>query len=73
MPQKIYRNFGKIHLEERDQFSAPFTMLQYIGRAAVPKFVPRNCLRYFETTLIMGGGGRESVPRIYVMYCLKNK
>ena len=30
-------------------------MLQDIGRVAAPKLVPRNCLRYLQTTLIMEG------------------
>ena len=32
-------------------------MLQHTGKVATPKLVPRNCLRYFQTTLIMEGGG----------------
>ena len=32
-------------------------MLQHIGIVATPKPVPRNYLRYLQTTLIMGGGG----------------
>ena len=36
--------------------SSPYSMLQYIGRVATPKLVSRNCLRYLQTTLIMGGG-----------------
>ena len=31
-------------------------MLQYIGRVATPKLVRSNCLRYVQTTLIMGKG-----------------
>ena len=30
-------------------------MLQYIGRVATLKLVPRNCLRYMQTTWIMRG------------------
>ena len=30
-------------------------MLQGIGRVATPKLVPRNCLRYLQTTLIIAG------------------
>ena len=37
-----------------------YSMLQYIGRVATPKLVPRNCLRYLQTTLKMGGGGLVS-------------
>ena len=39
---------------------SPYSMLQYIGRVATPKLVSRNCLRYLQTTLIMGGGGLVS-------------
>ena len=35
-------------------------MLQYIGRVATPKLVPRKWLRYLQATLIMGGGGLVS-------------
>ena len=33
------------------------SILQHIGRVVTPTLVPRNCLRYFQKTLIMGGGG----------------
>ena len=42
-------------------------ILQHIGRVATPKVVPRNCLRYLQTILIMGGRGIGI--RIYVRYC----
>ena len=36
----------------------PYSVLHHIGRGvATPKFEPRNCARYLQTTLIMGGGG----------------
>ena len=38
----------------------PYSMLQDIRRVATPKLVPRNCPRYLQTTLIMGGGGLVS-------------
>ena len=49
----------------------PYSMLLYIGRVATSKLVPRNCLTYFQTTLIMRGGGwgRGIGLRIYVRYC----
>ena len=31
--------------------------MQHIGRVAKPKLVSRACLRYFQITLIMAGGG----------------
>ena len=33
---------------------SPPSMLQYIGRVATPKLAPENCLRYLQTTLVMG-------------------
>ena len=41
---------------EINQASSPYSMLQYIGRVATLKLVPRNCLRYMQTTWIMRGG-----------------
>ena len=38
----------------------PYSMLQYIGRVAAPKLVPRTCLRYLQTTLIIGRGALVS-------------
>ena len=43
-----------------NQAPPPYSMLQYIGRVATPKPVPRDCLRYLQTTLMMGGGGLVS-------------
>ena len=45
-------NFAEI-----SQAPFPYSILQHIGRVATPKLVLGNCLRYLETTLIMGGGG----------------
>ena len=45
-----------VHFAEINQAPPPYSMLQHIGRVATPKPVPRNCLRYFQTTLIMGEG-----------------
>ena len=47
----------------------PYSMLQDIGRVATPKLVSTNCLRYLQTTLIMGGAGIGL--RIYLRYSLK--
>ena len=49
-----------VHLAEINQVPPPYSMLQYIGRVATPKLVPRNCLRYLQKTLIMGEGGLVS-------------
>ena len=35
-------------------------MLQHVWRVATLKLVPRNCLRYLQTTPTMGGGGLVS-------------
>ena len=55
-----------VHFAEINQAPPPYSMLQYIGRVATPKLVPRNCLRYLQTTLIMGGRGIGL--RIYVRF-----
>ena len=49
-----------VHFPETNQVRSPYIMLQDIGTVATPKLLPRNCLRYLQTTLIMGGG--ELVP-----------
>ena len=49
-----------VHFAEINQAPPPYSMLQYIDRVATPKFVPRKCLSYLQTTLIMGGGGLVS-------------
>ena len=49
-----------VHLVEINQVPPAYSMLQYIGRVATPKLVPRNCLRYLQTTLIMVEGGLVS-------------
>ena len=49
-----------VHLVEINQVPHAYSMLQYIGRVATPKLVRRNCLRYLQTTLIMGEGGLVS-------------
>ena len=43
-----------------NQTPSLFSMLQQIGRVATPKLLPRHCLRYLQTTLIIGGGGLVS-------------
>ena len=58
-----------VHIPEINQAPSPYSMLEHIGRIATPMSVPRNCLRYLETTLIIGG--RVIDLRIYVRYCLK--
>ena len=46
-----------VHFAEINQAPSPNSMLQYIGRVAPPKLVPRNCLRYLQITLKMEGEG----------------
>ena len=60
IPGKIYGNSGMIHFAEINQVSSPYSMLQHIGRVTTPKLVSGHCLRYLQTTLIMGGGGMVS-------------
>ena len=52
--EKIYGNSGMAHFVEINLPPPPYSMLQHIGRVATPKLVPRTCLRYLQTTLIMG-------------------
>ena len=54
------------HFAEINQAPFPYSMLQYIGGVASPKLVPRDCLRYLQTTLIMEGGGLVSE---FMRYC----
>ena len=54
IPGKISGNSGMVHFAEINQASSPYSMLQHIGRVATTKFVPRNFLRYSQTTLILG-------------------
>ena len=60
IPEKIFGNSGMVYLSEINQAPPPYSMMQYIGRVATPKLVPRNCLRYLQTTLVMVGGGLVS-------------
>ena len=57
-----------IHFAGVNQAPSPYSMLQYIARVATPKLVSRNCLRYLQTSLIMGGGGLVTE---FMTYCLK--
>ena len=63
-PRQFLEKFMKIlewsTLQEINQAPTPYSMLQHIGRVATPKLVPRHCLRYLQTTLIMGEGGLVS-------------
>ena len=65
IPRKIYGNSGMAHIADINQAPSPYSMLQHIGRVATPKIVLRHCLRYLQTTLIMGGW--ELVSEF--MYC----
>ena len=68
-PGKIYGSPGMVHFAEINQIPFSYSMLQDNGRATTPKLVPRNCHRYLQTTLIMGGRGISL--RTYVRCCLK--
>ena len=63
-----------VHLAKTNHVPPPCSMLQYIGRVATSTLMPRNCLRYLQTTLAMEGGGlvsefmRGIVARIYARY-----
>ena len=51
-----------IHFAEINQAPSPNSMLPHIEREANLKLVPRDCLRYLQTTLSMVGGGLVSEP-----------
>ena len=63
-----------VHLAKINHVPPPCSMLQYIGRVATSTLMPRNCLRYLQTTLAMEGGGlvsefmRGIVAGIYARY-----
>ena len=48
------------HFAGINQVPSIYSMLQDIRRVPTPKLVPRNCPGYWQTTLIMGGGGLVS-------------
>ena len=45
-----------VHFADTNQAPSPYSMLHDIVRVATPKLVPRNYLRYLQTTFIMGEG-----------------
>ena len=53
-----------VHFAEINQAAPPYSLLQYIGRVATLKFVPRNCLRYN-----IDNEGKGIGFRIHVRYC----
>ena len=68
---KISGNSRMVHFAEINHVLVTYSMLQYIGRVATVKLVPRNCLWYLQSNIDKGGRGISL--RIYVRYCLKNK
>ena len=48
------------HFTEINQVPSSYSMLQHIGIVATLKLVPRNFLRYLQTTLIMREQGLVS-------------
>ena len=60
VPRKIYQTSGMVHFSEINQALSHYSMLQNISRAATPKLLQRNCLRYLQITSIMGGRGLVS-------------
>ena len=64
-PGNISENSVMAHFAEINQVPSPDSMLQYIGRVTTPKIVPRNCLRYLQTTMIMGeGDGSQNLHEV---------
>ena len=53
---------------------SPYSVLQYIGRVATPKLVARNCLRYLQTTLIVGvEDWSQNLCEYYLKKLVKNE
>ena len=66
---KIHGNSCRIlHFAELNQ-TPPLLNVEHVGRIATPKLVQGKCLRYLQTTLILGERGIGL--RIYMSYCLK--
>ena len=65
---KIHGNSWMVHFAELNQ-TPPLLNVEHVGRIATPKLVQGKCLRYLQTTLIMGERGIGL--RIYMSYCLK--
>ena len=49
-----------VHFTEINKTPPPYSMLQDVGREATPKLATTDCLKYLQTTLIMGWGGLVS-------------
>ena len=45
-----------VHFGDINQAPSPYSMLQHIGTVATTKLVPRNRLRYLQTTMVLGEG-----------------
>ena len=67
IPGKIYGNSGMVHFTEINQDPSPYSMLQYIGRVATPKLLPRKLSQILANNI--DNGGRGIGLRIYVRYC----
>ena len=62
-PLNSWKNFWKFCNGPRCRNKSgpsPLLNVAVIGRVPIPKLEPRNCLRYLQTTLIMGEGGLVS-------------
>ena len=58
IPGKSYGNSEMVFFADVNQTPSSFPlMFQHIRRVAIPKLMPRSCLRYLQTTLIMGWEG----------------
>ena len=58
--EKTFWTFWNTPLCKKESCPPPYSVLQHIGRVATPKLVPRNCLRYLQTVLIIA-------PRRFVL------
>ena len=43
-----------VHFAEMSMVPPPYSILHHVRGIATPGLVPRNCLRYLQTTLTMG-------------------
>ena len=72
-PTQFLEKFLKIlelsTLQKWIRFS-PYSLLQFIGRVATPKLVPRNCLRYLQTALLQYIS-RAPTPELVARNCLR--
>ena len=58
--QYLEKFMGIVHFAVINQAPSSYSMLTRIGRVATPNLVPRTCLRYWQTRLIIREEGLVS-------------